>query len=162
MQLITDRFAHSSTHTLGRLMQRYDQSVPYGYKTYIDKFWCFTLEDPWQATKIQGNTRIPAGKYEIVLRPEGGKYRQYLDRFGEWQKPGMLWIKDVPGFDWILIHPGNTPKDTEGCLLVGRGYDYRNGSITDSVDAYVDIYSKISKALQAGEKVTIEYQDNDR
>lgn len=149
MQLIVERFCAGGTYTLGRLKNN-------------NKHMCFTMEDPYQAQKIQGNTRIPAGKYELVLRAEGGKYRQYLDRFGVWQKPGMLWVKDVPGFEWILIHPGNTAKDTEGCLLVGMGFDWRGQSVTDSVTAYTEVYSEIEEALTNGVRVTIEYIDNDR
>ena len=32
---------------------------------------------------------------------------------------GMLWVRDVPGFEYILIHTGNTDEHTSGCLIVG-------------------------------------------
>src|SRR5689334_6988148 len=109
MELIVDRFKLTSDHTLGRLLYHGGlvSSEP------IARFLCFTLEDVYRAVKVPGETRIPAGRYEIKLRPEGGKYGKYVDRFGEWQKPGMLHVTNVPNFEWILIHPGNSIKDTE-------------------------------------------------
>lgn len=153
MELIVDRFKLTSDHTLGRLLE----------ESFTRRRWfhCFTLEDVYRAVKVPGSTRIPAGRYEIKLRPEGGKYAKYLERFGEWQKPGMLHVRDVPGFEWILIHPGNSVKDTEGCLLVGDGYA-SPGVLEESRAAYERIYKLVSERLRSGEKVFITYEDNDR
>jgi hypothetical protein len=122
---------------------------------------CFTLEDIFRRVKVPGETRIPAGRYEIKLRTEGLKYQKYLARFGEWQKPGMLWITNVPNFEWILIHPVADAKDTEGCLGVGDGY-LPEGTMAASSVAYERIYKLISARLLAGEKVFITFEDNDR
>ena len=73
----------------------------------------------------------------------------------------MLHIINVPGFEHILIHTGNTDESTAGCLLVGDSQE-NNGIIKDglcgkSVNAYKRIYPRISKAIEKGQKVTIEY-----
>jgi hypothetical protein len=144
MQLIVNRFYETKDHTIGRLAEE------------GGKFLCFTLEDPYNEPKIPGQTRIPDGTYPLTLRREGGKYAQYVARFGDWQRPGMLWVRDVPGFEWILIHPGNLPKDTQGCLLVGNGVEME-GLLHHSSDAYERIYKLISARIMAGEACTITY-----
>lgn len=146
------RLKQGPNYTRGMLVQGLD------YDAF--NFLCDTLEDVHRDVKVPGETRIPAGVYELRLRAEGGKYKKYLDRFGEWQRPGMLHVTNVPGFEWILIHPGNTPKDTEGCLLVGDGYDA--GAVMQSVAAYERIYKHIVEYMNNGERVWITYVDADR
>ena len=81
---------------------------------FIDgKFECFTLEDQYQAVKIAAETAIPEGTYKITLRTTGGFDMKYRKRFSFHK--GMLWIRDVPGFEYILIHTGNTDEHTAGC-----------------------------------------------
>lgn len=157
MYLIVDRFYGTQDCTLGRLLLWSKRPDNTGQETFL----CFTLEDAWRATKVAGKTRIPAGTYEIKLRPEGGKYQKYVALY-PWIKPGMLHITNVPGFEWILIHPGNTVEHTEGCLLVGYGSTIPTASISYSVDAFKDLYTKVVSAMTAGEAVFIEYQDNDK
>ena len=70
---------------------------------------------------------------------------------------GMLWVRDVPGFEYILIHTGNTDEHTAGCLLVGNSSDIK-GFIGSSVNAYKNIYPAIAQALEDGEEVTITYE----
>ena len=71
------------------------------------KFLAYTLEDEYRETKEKGETRIPAGTYKIKLRKEGGFHGRYTTKYGSMHK-GMLHVQDVPGFDYILIHTGNT------------------------------------------------------
>lgn len=120
-------------------------------------FECFTLEDTFREVKIDGETRIPSGSYEIKLRTEGGMNGRYSKKYGSDHK-GMLWLQDVPGFEWVYIHVGNFAKDTEGCLLVGTSCDSDKGnqSIGASVDAYKKLYAKVATAIESGEEVTIE------
>ena len=68
---------------------------------------CYTLEDPIRDAKIHGKTAIPAGSYRVVL--------QNSPRFG----PDTITLLDVPNFQHIRIHAGNSVDDTEGCPLVG-------------------------------------------
>lgn len=72
----------------------------------------------------------------------------------------MVWIKDVSGFEYILFHPGNTEKDTDGCVLVGEGNT--GFTITNSVAAYTAFYAKVSAALNRGEVCWLSVVDMDR
>ena len=108
MLLKLDRFGSGPAGTLGLL-------------SISGRFECFTLEDPPKdRVKIAGDTRIPAGTYRMTLRTEGGFHGRYRRRFGDMHN-GMLWLRDVPEYKWVLIHLGNTKKHTRGCLLVGEG-----------------------------------------
>ena len=128
------------------------------------KFLAYTLEDEYRETKEKGETRIPAGTYKIKLRKEGGFHGRYTTKFGSMHK-GMLHVQDVPGFDYILIHTGNTDEHTDGCLLVGNtqteNIGTKDGFIGASGDAYKRIYPPIAKALEDGEEVEIKYVDFD-
>jgi hypothetical protein len=76
----------------------------------------------------------------------------------------MLWVRDVPNFEYILIHIGNTDQNSSGCLLVGDSQTQnitKNGFIGASTDAYKRIYPKIADVLVSGGKVDITYVDYD-
>ena len=126
------------------------------------QFLAYTLEDEYRDNKVYSETRIPAGTYKVRLRTEGGFHAKYSKRFQDIHK-GMLHIVDVPGFDYILIHCGNTDEHTAGCLLVGdtqhNNMVEEDGFIGRSTAAYKRIYPKIAKALEQGEEVTITYID---
>ncbi len=124
------------------------------------KYQCDGLEDEYRKVKVKHETRIPGGEYKIVFRTEGGFHQRYLKRYGIWHK-GMLWIKDVPNFQWILIHAGNDDDDTSGCLLVGSANKNDANFIGGSRDAYEKLYPKVRNALLIGETVTIEYSTLD-
>ena len=129
------------------------------------EFLCYTLEDEYRNEKIKGETRIPAGTYKITLRTVGGFHGRYEKKYGEMHK-GMLWVRDVPNFEYILIHTGNTDEHTAGCLLVGDTQNQnitksKSGFIGSSVDAYKRIYPSIASALERGDDVEISYVDFD-
>ena len=128
------------------------------------KFLCYTLEDERREEKVMAETRIPAGEYDILLRKEGGHHNKYTRKYGDMHK-GMLWLQDVPNFQWILILTGNTDEHTAGCLILGDSQEnntlVKNGFIGKSTQAYKRIYPPIASALENGEKVTIEYIDLD-
>lgn len=143
MQLRVDRYQHNENETIGRL--------------YIDDVYqCYTLEDQHRDVKVKGDTRIPAGTYEVKLRREGSFHLRYSQKYPDIHK-GMLHVTNVPNFEFILIHVGNDELDTAGCLLVGLTKAGR--AIGQSVAAYKKIYPPIAKALLAGEQVFITYND---
>jgi hypothetical protein len=143
MELTVDRYQHNPQETIGRF--------------YIDGVYqCYTLEDQHRDIKVKGDTRIPSGRYEVKLRREGGHHMKYAKKFPDIHK-GMLHVIDVPNFQFILIHVGNTELDTMGCLLVGLSKTGK--TIGQSVAAYKKIYPPIAKALIEGKKVFITYND---
>ena len=128
------------------------------------RFLCYTLEDEHRVLKVKGETRIPAGTYKIELRKEGGFHARYDKKYPGIHR-GMLHVIDVPGFEYILIHTGNTDEHTAGCLLVGDSQENNqllpDGFIGKSVNAYKRIYPSIAKAIEQGQEVIIEYIDFD-
>ena len=125
-------------------------------------FVCYTLEDEYRKEKKYGETRIPAGTYKVKLRTEGGYHQKYSKRFPSIHR-GMLHITDVPNFEYILIHCGNTDEHTAGCLLVGDSQENNqlvgNGFIGKSTQAYKRIYPRIAEELLNNNEVLITYKD---
>lgn len=120
-------------------------------------FECFTLEDEHREEKVWGETCVPDGVYEITLRKEGRFHSRYSNKFTDFHD-GMLWVRNVPNFEYILIHIGNTDEDTAGCLLVGQVAYSNKNYIASSTLAYKAMYRKVIKAFDRGESVTIEYK----
>ena len=107
-------------------------------------FQCYALEDQVRhGAKIPGVTAIPAGRYRVDIT--------WSPRFGR-RLPVLL---DVPGFDGVRIHPGNTEHDTEGCLLPGYGIGPNNESVTRSREAYGDWLDMILASIHDGERCYI-------
>lgn len=149
MKITVDRFTSDADATLSHIA--------------VDgTFVCFGLEDEFRVVKVQDETRIPAGTYKVGLRTAGKHHQQYAQRFQDIHR-GMLHIQAVPGFEFILIHCGNTHADTSGCLLVGTGAvtEPGNMSITSSAVAYRKLYPMVVDAAAKG-SLSIEFLDNDR
>lgn len=141
MDLYLKRIARRENYTIGRL--------------YIDgEYFCDTLEDkdrglsqnaPYaenKRRKVAGKTAIPAGRYQVTLDVRSPKYKsrkQY--QFCKGFVPRLL---DVPCFEGILIHIGNHPEDTEGCILVGRNRQV--GAVLESADTFRRLYRKLQTA----------------
>jgi|SRR5215471_13493386 len=128
---------------------------------------CLTLEDAFHVPKIPGSTRIPAGRYRVTFRTEGKHDSDYLKRFGADFHKGMLWIRNVPDFEFILIHCGNEIGDTLGCVLIGMRLREQETpesafAIMDSEKAYRRFYPAPRDALLRGEDVFIEVEDDPR
>jgi len=104
-------------------------------------FECYTLEDRIRDRKIYGKTAIREGSYAVALT--------HSPRFGK----VMPLLLDVPEFEGIRIHPGNTHADTEGCILVGetKAVDF----IGNSRAAYRKLLAKLETASSAGEALSI-------
>lgn len=84
--------------------------------------------------KVRTRTAIPSGRYEIVI--------SFSQRF---QKMLPL-LLNVPAFEGIRIHPGNTDADTEGCLLPGK--NKAPDMVTNSRVAFKTLFEKIQVAMQ--------------
>ena len=125
------------------------------------QFVCFGLEDEYRAEKVANEARIKAGRYKIGVRREGRLHSRYQGRYPEFHR-GMLHVLDVPEFEFILIHTGNTDEDTSGCLLVGTNANTDEGDmrVTSSRQAYRKLYPMVIDAAEQGE-LEIEYVDND-
>lgn len=125
-------------------------------KLYINgEFQCYTLEDEPRENKVMGETRIPAGRYRVRLRTEGGHHQKYAAKFGFHK--GMLHVTNIPNFEYVLIHIGNTEKDTAGCILVGKSVE--NYVLHSSTVAYIDLYQKVIGAFDKDELVFITIKD---
>ena len=149
MKIDVDRFISDADTTISRVM--------------VDgQFICFGLEDEYREEKVVGETRIPAGTYQITLRTEGGFHERYSNRFSEIHR-GMLHIRKVPNFKYILIHCGNTDEHTKGCLLVGMQANTEPGnmSVVSSAVAYRKIYPMVVNAAE-NSNLSITFADNDR
>ena len=163
MELEVIRFSNGTDSTNGILLElNRHASSPYseGYRCKRT-FLAYTLEDEQRDEKIYGETRIPNGTYELGLRKTGGYHAKYSKRFPDIHV-GMLHVLNVPGFEYILIHCGNTDEHTAGCLLVGDSQENnqitKDGFIGKSTQAYRRIYPRIAEAIDCGEQVTITYK----
>ncbi|MGM9489730.1 DUF5675 family protein [Ideonella sp. YS5] len=148
MDVLVDRFISDNDTTISHVL--------------VDgQFMCFGLEDEYRAEKVMHETRIPAGRYAVRMRNQGSHDSQYRAQFPDIHR-GMLHVRDVPGFEFILIHCGNTQADTSGCLLVGSGAvtDVGNMSISSSRSAYRKFYPTVIDAALDGD-LWITYVDSD-
>lgn len=147
MDLLLRRVYLASTYTIGKL--------------YIDgKYFCDVLEDPVRdfnkngkfdngEKKIYGETAIPYGTYQVTLDIVSSRFRN-----SSWAKPyngKVPRLLNVPEFQGVLIHPGNTAKDTHGCLLLGE--NKVKGKVINSVNTFHKFMDKIKG--QKNLKITI-------
>ena len=130
MKILLKRVAFEDTYTIGKL--------------YVDgELFCDTLEDKNRDLnhdgdltdagegKVFGQTCIPFGTYQVIINMSS--------RF----KKEMPLLLNVPGFEGIRIHPGNTAVDTHGCILVGRNTE--KGKLTSSAITYASLFEKMKK-----------------
>jgi hypothetical protein len=120
-------------------------------------FKCWTLEDAYHKIKEYGRTRIPAGRYEIVLRKHGIFHERYKAKYPF--HVGALELVDVPDFEDVLIHTGNHADDTRGCILVGC-QKLNDNWVADSEKAYLGLYGYVLALMDQGKKVFIKIIDN--
>ena len=147
MELILERIAKRKTYTIGRLSIL--RLVPEEYRTYEhQEYFCDTLEPTWRdykngAYKVKDRSAIPEGRYAVVI--------SFSPKFQQWL-PILL---GGPEFNkkWqgIRIHAGNTAKDTEGCILVGKNREV--GKVLDSRIWLYRLKQKIVEAKNRGEAV---------
>jgi len=118
MKIKVERIYKAPTYTIGKL--------------YIDgKYFCDTLEDVVRAdgVKVYGETAIPSGTYKVILNVS--------NRF----KGVMPLLINVPNFEGIRIHAGNTAVDTHGCILVGK--NTIKAKVTESKKTFAGLMEKI-------------------
>ena len=141
MELRLRRIAKRETYTIGRL--------------YIDgEYFCDTLEDRdrglrqdmllpiIRAKKRAGSTAIPTGRYRVTLGVQSPRFKSKAAyKFCDGYLPRLL---NVIGFNGILIHIGNTARDTEGCILVGRNTIV--GMVTESRVTFNKLYERLKDA----------------
>lgn len=133
MKLKVERYFFGPEYTIGKLE--------------VDgEFFCDTLEDRIRdlsrEKKIPGKTAIPAGRYDVVVNISP-RFKRKLPR-----------LLNVPGFEGILIHRGNTPEDTAGCILVGE--NKAKGRVINSTPYELRLTEMIERVQAAGETITIE------
>ena len=135
MELILKRIALKETYTIGHL--------------YIDgKYFCDTCEDKVRdlskEQKVYGETAIPYGKYQICLSISP-KFKRLL--------PKLL---NVPHFEGILIHRGNTAADSAGCILVGENKEI--GKVLNSTVTEQKLVDLMKRAKDKSEDIWITIQ----
>lgn len=146
MKILIKRIAKLPTYTIGKM--------------YIDgKYVCDTLEDTDRGLnslmskeeiikkKIYGETAIPIGEYKVDLNTISPKFKNR-----SWAKPwgGKLpRLKEVKGFEGVLIHVGNSSDDTLGCILVGQ--NKVKGRLINSTSTF----SKLMAILQDQKEIIL-------
>lgn len=151
MKLLVKREFKKPTYTIGKL--------------YIDgEYFCDTLEDKDRGLKstmsleqitkkkIKGQTAIPTGTYKVLMNRLSPKYST-VQWAREFCGSIMPRLENVPGYEGILIHPGNTDKDTAGCLLVG--FNKEVGKVLNSKETFKKLYKKL---LTDKNNITITYE----
>lgn len=140
LNLTLKRIAKRPTYTIGRL--------------YVDgKYFCDTLEDTDRglqqslpecvnkAKKVKGRTAIPTGRYRVTLDVKSQKYSKVaFYNFCNGYVPRLL---NVPAYDGVLIHVGNSERDTEGCILVGENKAV--GKVLNSRETFLRLYDVLNK-----------------
>lgn len=151
MELKLKRTEKSDTYTMGKLFIN-------------DVYFCDTVEDKdrgltssmseeeIQKIKVKGETAIPTGTYVVTLKIKSPKYSKSItwDAYNGGYMPRLL---NVKGFLGILIHSGNTPEQSEGCVLVGK--KGTAGSVYNSLNTFKSLYEKLKEASDKGEQITI-------
>lgn len=140
------------------------------------KLFGYGVEDEYREVKVHGETRIPNGVYELELthspkfsssyyvsKKTGELSKLQSDDFNEAHK--LITLKNVPGFERILWHWGNTDDDSRGCYIVGSEIGIIKGQkgVLGSRKKYEQIYPMIASLIKTnqskGIKTFIEYRD---
>lgn len=141
MELLLKRIAKKAGYTIGRL--------------YVDnEKLCDTLEDTDRglsqalpvsvnmAKKKSGKTAIPVGRYRVTLGVKSPKFSKKASyQFCNGFLPRLI---NVPAFEGVLIHIGNTAKDSEGCILVGENKEV--GKVLNSTATFRRLYERLQMA----------------
>ena len=114
---------------------------------YIDlKFRWYSLEDGLRNVKIAGRTCIPPGEYKLSYRMSPHLKRE------------VVWITNVPDFEYVYLHNGTTTEDTDGCVLVGKAVEHNteNGTrLLYSRKACEELEDLLLPRLKTGEEIVL-------
>lgn len=95
-----------------KLVRTLKDTYTIGKLYFNGEYFCDTLEDKYRdltkEKKVFGQTCIPFGTYKVIIN-QSPKYKRLMPR-----------LLDVPFFEGILIHSGNTIEHSSGCILVGK------------------------------------------
>lgn len=105
------------------------------------------------AIKKKSVTAIPTGLYRIDMKTVSPKYSK-KKFFMDLCKARMPRLVNVPGYSGVLMHPGNKPEDTDGCLLVGQ--NKVKGQVINSTLCFVKLYDILEQATLNKEEIWIE------
>jgi lysozyme len=111
-------------------------------KLFVDgEFDCYTVEDVVRldGIKVAGKTAIPAGRYRVVVTRS--------PRFGR----DLPLLENVPDFEGVRIHPGNSAEDTEGCIIPGRVRTTRG--VGQSRLAFEKLFTVLKAEVAGGREV---------
>jgi hypothetical protein len=170
LNFIVNRYIFDKNYTISRFY--FDGNFKFKGHQYefANEMMGYGIEDEIRKVKVHGETAIPTGKYKLTLTqsPKFSKSyysnsegllieaddRKSLAAALEYSTPHeLVMINDIPNFSRVLIHWGNTDKDTEGCYLVGSGLG--KGSIIRSRSKYEQIYPIMYKAIKSGASCNI-------
>ena len=142
MKVVVRRIAKKESYTIGRL--------------FVDgQYVCDTLEDAVMDVKIKNHTAIPEGVYKVAMGIKSPKYSQPKYTWAKRYNGELPRLLDVPNYDGVLIHVGNSNKDTSGCILVGRNTVV--GRLTESTKTFYNLMDKwLIPAMKRCESITIE------
>ncbi len=134
-----------------------------------DKHDGYAVEDEIRSVKVHGETAVPYGRRLLGTRisPKFSaaflysksankliepKEKSLFPEITDWMQHELIWIMDVPGFQYVLLHWGNTDDDTDGCLIVGSGLGIVKGQsgVINSRNYYKQLYCKIYPLIKAG------------
>ena len=146
MKLILERNWSKETYTIGKLyyIDEDTKAKRYIADTLEDadrRLDSSMSEDAIKKLKVYAETAIPSGTYQITLNTISPKYSSKVPR-----------LLNVKGYDGVLIHIGNTNKDTAGCILVGE--NKVKGRVINSTKAFEKLY-KILKSARYGTQIEI-------
>jgi hypothetical protein len=150
MEIVVKRIALKDDYTVGKM--------------YVDgAYLCDTLEDKVRdynkdgdlkdanEQKVYSKTAIPYGRYEIAIDVVSPKYAQRASYI--WCGGYLPRLLNVPHFDGILIHAGNSAEDSAGCLLVGE--NKIKGRLVNSMATLKNLYAILKSADAKDEQIWI-------
>lgn len=163
MELLLKRIAKKQTYTIGKLYingeyfcdtvedvdRGVNQDMQFISTGNSEGYW--VTEEGEKIKKVYSETAIPTGTYNINMNTKSQKYSNF-NRYS-WARPfkGYLpRLENVPGFEGVLIHVGNTAKDSSACILVGQ-----NKVVGKVINSVITFYKLMDVLQKCSEPITI-------